>query len=96
MLRNHVSRYLTELGELITAQGLHAGNGDLLLVAGAARAASPAAAAVLTDPDQPDVARHRAFAVASAAVLRNRAASRSLGQALVDDVVPRDPWPAAA
>ena len=34
MFRNHVSRYLTKLGELIAAQGIHAGNGDLLLVAG--------------------------------------------------------------
>ena len=96
MFSNRVSRYLTELGELIAAQGIHAGNGDLLLVADAARAASPAAAAVLTDPDQPEVAKHRALAVVSAAVLRNGPASRSLGQALVDDIIPKDPWPAAA
>ena len=96
MSRSRVRRYLIDVGELIAAEGIHAGHGDLMLVAGAARAVAPAAAAVLTDPGQPDVARRRALAVVSAAVLRNPAASRSLGQALIDDIVARDPWPAAA
>jgi hypothetical protein len=96
MYRNRVPRYLAELGERIVAHGIHAGHGDLLLVASAARADSPAAAAALIDPAEPDVARQRALAVASATVLRNTAASRSLHQALVDDVAPSDRWPVAA
>jgi len=96
MSRNRVPRYLAELGERIVADGIHAGHGDLLLVAGAARAHSPAAAAALIDPAEPDVARQRALAVASAAVLRNTAASRSLRQALVDDVASSGRWPVAA
>jgi hypothetical protein len=96
MSRNRFPRYLAELGERIVADGIHAWHGDLLLVAGAARADSPAAAAVLIDPDEPDVARQRALAVASAAVLRNTAASRSLRHALVDDGAPSDRWPVAA
>ena len=91
MSRTRVPLYLAELGERIVAHGLHAGHGDLLLVAGAARAHSPAAAAALIDPDEPDVARQRALAV-----LRNTAASRSLRQALVDDVAPSGRWPVAA
>ena len=53
MSRNRIPRYLAELGERIVADGVHAGHGDLLLVAGAARADSPAAAAALIDPDEP-------------------------------------------
>jgi ATP-dependent protease ClpP protease subunit len=88
--------FLADLGELVAADGIVASHGDLILVAGAAQAVSPAAAAVLIDPGQPHVARRRALAVVSAAVLRNAAARRSLRQALVDDVVPRDSYPAAA
>jgi hypothetical protein len=91
-----VRSYLADLGELVAANGVVAGHGDLLLVAGAAHAVSPAAAAVLIDPDQPHVAKRRALAVVSAAVLRNPIARKSLRQALVDDVVPRDSYPAAA
>jgi hypothetical protein len=96
MSRNRVPRYLAELGERIVADGVHAGHGDLLLVAGAARANSPAAAAALIDPDEPDVTRQRALAVASAAVLRNTAASRSLRRALAEDVAPNNRRPVAA
>jgi hypothetical protein len=96
MSRRTVHTYLAEVGELVAAEGITAGHADVLLVAGAARATSPAAAAVLTDPEQPDIARHRALAVVSAAVLRNAAATRLLRQALIDDVVPRSAYPAAA
>jgi hypothetical protein len=96
MSRNRVPRYLAELGERIVADGVHAWHGDLLLVADAARADSPAAAAALIDADEPDVARQRALAVASTAVLRNTAASWSLRQALAEDVHPSDRWPVAA
>jgi hypothetical protein len=96
MSRNPLPRYLAELGERIVADGIHTGHDDLLLIADAARADSPAAAAALIDPDEPEVARQRAVAVASAAVLRNTAASRSLRQALVDDVAPSGRWPVAA
>lgn len=95
MSHGYVRIYLADLGAQIAAHGT-AGYGDLLLVAGLARTVSPAAASVLVDPDQPDVARRRALAVVSAAVLRNEAASRWLHQALADDVVPRDHYPAAA
>jgi hypothetical protein len=95
-MSNTAHSFLAQLGELIAAEGIHAGCGDLLLVAGAAGSLAPAASEVLIDPDQPDVARNRAYAVASAAVLRDAVASALLRQALIDDIVPHDPYVVAA
>jgi hypothetical protein len=94
-MSNTAHSFLAQLGELIAAEGIHAGC-DLLLVAGAAGSLAPAASEVLIDPDQPDVARNRAYAVASAAVLRDAVASALLRQALIDDIVPHDPYVVAA
>jgi hypothetical protein len=96
MIRNNVEAFLADLGERVAAHGITAGCGDLLLVAGAARPVTPAAADVLIDPDQPAVARHRALAVISAVVVRNATANRLMRHALIDDVVPGDSYLTAA
>jgi hypothetical protein len=81
-----VNSYLADLGALVEADGVAAHHGLVSVVAGAARVVSPAAAAVLIDPDEPGVVRLRALAVASAALLRDPAAARSLRTALAGPV----------
>ena len=76
--------YLAGLGTRIAADGITPHAGDVLVVADAAARVAPAAARVLADVAQPEVARGRALAVASSAILRSRAASESLGTALTD------------
>jgi hypothetical protein len=74
--------YLARLGTRVAIDGMSAHSADVLALAQVALAVAPAAAAVLGDSGQPEVARQRALAVASSAVLRNRATSESLRAAL--------------
>jgi hypothetical protein len=75
---------LADLGELVVADGIDAHSDHLFAVAHAAHAVAPAAAAVLVDTHDSEIARLRALAVASAAVLRSPAAVRLLRAALTD------------
>ncbi|HJU97271.1 MAG TPA: hypothetical protein VJ644_04795 [Jiangellaceae bacterium] len=86
--------YLARLGARVAIDGISAHSADVLGLARAALAVAPAAAAVLGDSGQPEVARQRALAVASSAVLRNRAAAESLDA--LAGVVERDLQPTAA
>jgi hypothetical protein len=92
MYRMTINSYLASLGALVAADGIDAHLGHLVAVAHAAQAVVPAAAAVLTDTREPEIARLRALAIASAAVLRDTAAARSLQAALTQ----RDPASARA
>jgi uncharacterized protein len=73
---------LSDLGAHIAADGIAAHSDAVLALAHAARAIAPVLAAVLADPTQPEVARTRAFSVASRAVLQSPAAANSLHTAL--------------
>ncbi len=82
MHRTTINSYLAGLGELVVADGVGAHSDHLFAVARAAHTVAPAAAAVLVDPHDSQIARLRALAVASAAVLRSPAAARLLPAAL--------------
>lgn len=90
-----VNSYLADLGARVASDGITAHSGDALVVGDVALAVAPAAATVLADLGQPEVARLRALAVASSAVLRNPAATRSLGSALARVVSGLEPAAAA-
>jgi hypothetical protein len=95
MSRTTVNSYLADLGALVEADGMATHHGRVSVVAGAAQVVSPAAAAVLIDPAEPGVARLRALAVASTALLRDPAAAQSLCAALAAHV-PASARPIAA
>ena len=95
MSRTTVSSYLADLGALVEADGMALHHGRMSVVAGAAQVVSPAAAAVLVDPAEAGVARLRALAVASAALLREPDAAQSLRAALAGPV-PASARPIAA
>ena len=84
MYRTTINSYLADLGELVVADGIDAHSDHLFAVAHAAHTVAPAAAAVLVDTHDSEIARLRALAVASAAVLRSPAAARLLRAALTD------------
>ena len=84
MYRTTINSYLADLGELVIADGIGAHSDHLFAVAHAAQTVAPAAAAVLVDTKESEIARLRALAVASAAVLRSPAAARLLRAALTD------------
>ena len=94
MYRTTINSYLADLGELVVADGIGA-HSDHLSVAHAAHTVAPAAAAVLVDTHDSEIARLRALAVASAAVLRSPAAAKLLRAALTDGI-PADARPLAA
>ena len=95
MYRTTINSYLADLGELVVADGISAHSDHLFAVAHAAHTVAPAAAAVLADTHGSEIARLRALAVASAAVLRNPAAARLLRAALMDGT-PTSTLPLAA
>jgi hypothetical protein len=82
MTSTMVSSLLAELGIRVADEGSDPYATITGAVAGAAAHVTPAAAGVLVDPDAPEVARMRALAVASAAVLRDDLASQLLGARL--------------
>ena len=77
-----LNSYLAILGAQVAADGIAAHAREVLVVAEAAVQVAPGATAVLADVGQPEVTRQRALAVASSAVLKNRAAAGSLSGAL--------------
>lgn len=73
--RADLQDWLAELGERVADDGLAAHYEQLMHVAHLALAVSPTAASVLADVREPGVARARALAVVSAALVRAQSAA---------------------
>jgi hypothetical protein len=95
MSRITVNSYLAGLGEQVVADGICAHSDHVFAVARAARTVTPAATAVLVDPQESEIARSRALAVVAAAVLRGPAAAR-LSRVVLAGGIPAGARPLAA